>query len=214
VQRPEEVAPAIRCSPESTYGISFQAIDNNGDFEWPVVTQDPKAGWPPGAYVGGRGIGGVLVMVTAPSQAEGLEVLATMRAIGPEGDLNGCSARRDRAPTVDVPDGAMAVCRYDADGQLEQSELLTGPDAKAAGAALDAAPQGQLDCQPSAAPPELIVMRDRERAATIELDGACTAIGGLAEGRIITPDVLYWALSPGWSGDATGLPLPPELRTR
>ena len=32
--------------------------------------------------------------------------------------------------------------------------------------------------------------------------------------RELTPDVLYWALSPGWTGDGTDVPLPPELRQR
>src|SRR3954453_9511878 len=43
VQRPEGARDAIQCSPESTYGVSFQAVDNTGDFAWPVVEQPGDA---------------------------------------------------------------------------------------------------------------------------------------------------------------------------
>ena len=48
------------CDPASTYGITFQEIDNRDDFQWPVVHQSGK-GWPKENVSGGRGIGGVLV---------------------------------------------------------------------------------------------------------------------------------------------------------
>ena len=71
--------------PALDYGITFQEIDNTDDFQWPVGPAGRRRGWPPDAYVGGRGIGGVLVMVTARRDEAGLDVLATMRAIGPRG---------------------------------------------------------------------------------------------------------------------------------
>jgi hypothetical protein len=214
VQRPGIVVPNVKC-PTSTYGISFQPLeDNDEDFQWPVVQQS-GGGYPEGAYVGARGIGGVLVSVTAPSQAEGLDVLATMRAIGPRGDPYGCTSSRGEAPPVEVPEGEMRICRYDAEGLLEQSEQLTGAEAQAAVAALEAAPgvPANRDCftDTSLVLP-VVRMRTAEVHANIDL-GGCPTIHGLSKGdAILTPDVLYWALSPGWSGDGRGLPLPSELR--
>lgn len=210
VQRPGGVAPAIGCTPPSSYGISFQAIDNDDDFEWPVVTQDPKSGYPPGAYVGGRGIGGVLVMVTAPTQAEGLDVLATMRAIGPEGDPNGCPVEAGSDPVV--PKGDLSICRYDQVGLLEQSELLTGEDPAAAEAALGAAPEdGASACSGGKYTGSI---RMTSAAEDVNIDLGCGVMEVVTGGtRQLTPEVLYWALSPGWSGSVPeGVSLPSELR--
>ena len=78
VERPGTVANLILCEPGSTYGLSFQEIDNRDDFEWPVVSQTGE-GWPDPNYVGGRGIGGVLVTVTTPD-AEAAQQRAGLHA--------------------------------------------------------------------------------------------------------------------------------------
>ncbi|MDX6371180.1 MAG: hypothetical protein QOD98_168 [Nocardioidaceae bacterium] len=216
VSRPGGVNEAIACSPATGYGIAFQAIDNTDDFQWPVVQQDPDAGWPPGAYVGARGIGGVLVTVVAKTEAAGLDVLATMHAIGPEGDANGCSSQRGVAPPGDVPQGAMTVCRYDAGGLLEQSEVLSHDDTGRAVAALEAASTipDNLGCPHDATGAAPIVrLRTADFHATVDLGGDCPTVHGLGPDRELTSDVLYWALSPGWSGSfPDGVPVPKELR--
>jgi hypothetical protein len=216
VSRPGGVNEAIACSPATGYGIAFQAIDNTDDFQWPVVQQDPDAGWPPGAYVGARGIGGVLVTVVARTEAAGLDVLATMRAIGPEGDANGCTGQRGVAPPGDVPEGAMTVCRYGEDGLLEQSEVLTGDDAAQAADAVSAtqAVFGSRDClaDPTQVIP-IVRLRTADIHANVDLGGHCPTVHGLGPDRELTSDVLYWALSPGWSGSfPDGVPVPKELR--
>jgi hypothetical protein len=213
VQRPEGVAPAIGCTPGSTYGISFQAIDNHDDFEWPVVQQDPKSGYPPGAYVGARGIGGVLVTVTAPTQAEGLDVLATMRPIGREGDPNGC-ATDGYSPPRRPAQGAVSVCRYDAKGQLEQSELLTGADAQQAVQAVNAATE-PVACGDRLRGPATVRLRWASGSALVYLDGCAALTHGdrPTTTYALTPDLLSWALSPGWSGSVPeGVSLPSKLR--
>ena len=91
--------------------------------------------WPQGTYVGGRGIGGVLVMVAhrrSPDLAATDPGLDAGRR--PEGDPNGCPVDSSSDPVV--PGDAMTVCRYDDAGLLEQSELLSGADLKAAELAL------------------------------------------------------------------------------
>ena len=215
VSRPGGVNEAIACNPPTGYGISFQEIDNTDDFQWPTVQQDANAGWPPGAYVGGRAIGGVLVMVSAATEAAGLDVLATMRAIGPEGDANGCTSQRGEAPPG-VPEGSMTVCRYGEDGLLEQSEVLTGEDTNRAVAALQAAPIAPDDpaCPADAtAVTPLVRLRTVDIHANVDLGGDCPTVHGLGPDRELTSDVLYWALSPGWAGSfPDGVPVPKELR--
>ena len=76
------------CDPASTYGITFQEIDNRDDFQWPVVHQSGK-GWPKENVSGGRGIGGVLVTVTTRTSTEATYILYSMHAIPPTGDSNG-----------------------------------------------------------------------------------------------------------------------------
>lgn len=97
-------------------------------------------------------------------------------------------------------------------GRLVQSEALSGKDATAAAVALDSARSGELDCQPSDVPGETSLMHDSERDVVIELDRACTVVEGTGGVRLVDADILYWALSPGWTGDATGLPPPDQLR--
>jgi hypothetical protein len=206
----------ILCSPASTYGIAFQEIDNHDDFEWPVVQQDPKSGYPKDAYVGGRGIGGVLVMVTAPSRAEGLDVLATMQTIGPEGDPNGCQARY--TPDSETPpEGAISVCRYDENGALEQSEALFGQDAGDAVRALQAAPEpgSCADMSQGSQPHQVVVLESAGISARVDLVSGCPRVTVDGQVRELTKDVVYWALSPGWSGSVPeGVSLPSELRQR
>ena len=212
ITRPGGMSEMIACTPVSSYGISFQEIemkDTDEPFDWPVVTQTGEA-WPPSTYVGAHGEDGVLVTVAGPDRQEVVDVLATVRPVDGV-DPNGCGVILDVDPRP-APE-TMSVCRYDARGSLEQSEVLTGDDALAAGKRLDLARVGELDCQPSEAPPETIRMQGDRHDVSIELDGACTVIEGMSEPRIADPDVLWWALSPGWTGDATGLPMGSVLRS-
>jgi hypothetical protein len=220
VERPGGVEPAIGC-PTSTYGLSFQQLppaqDRDPVFDWPVVLQTGQ-GWPPHAYVGAHGVGDVLVQVTAPTEQEALAVLATVRRIGPDGDPYGCTSSRGEAPPLAVPAGAMRICRYDGKGLLEQSEMLSGNDVERAVDALEAAPEIPPDqtCPRNVTEVVPVVrMRTSQLHANVDLGGDCPIVHGLDADRELTPDVLYWALSPGWSGSVPeGVSLPSELRQR
>ena len=209
VSRPGEVSEMIACSPATGYGITFQEIDNGDDFQWPVVQQPGNESYPPGAYVGGRGIGGVLVMVTAATKEAGLDVLATMRKIGPEGDANGCPVDVGTDPIARKD--TMTVCRYDAAGLLEQSELLIGADLKAAELALWAAPDiNSKICDGD--PGQTVRLASVAEYAVIDVSCGTLMVHG--EARELTKDVVYWALSPGWTGSVPdGVSLPSELRS-
>jgi hypothetical protein len=192
--------------------VSFQAIDmedTDDPFDWPVVAQTGDA-WPAHTYVGAHGEDGILVEVAGPDREQVLDILATVTTFGPV-DPNGCSARVDGDSSV-ARDGGMSVCRYDTGGDLEQSELLSRSDAADAAEALDHMQQGTLDCAPTPGPGQVIRMVDATRDVRIELDGACTVAEGTPSG-LVDPDVLWWALSPGFSGDTTGLNMGSVLRT-
>jgi hypothetical protein len=211
VTRPGGVVPSIACTPGSSYGLAFQEIEmdeTDEPFDWPVVMQTGDA-WPPGTFVGAHGEDGVLVTVAGPDREDLLEILATVRTYGST-DPYGCGDTPGDEPAPRR--SQMLVCRYDPQGRLVQSEALSGKDATAAAAALDSARPGELDCQPSGLPGETILMKDWERDVVIELDGACTVVEGTGGVRLVDADIFYWALSPGWTGDATGLPLPDRLR--
>jgi hypothetical protein len=163
--------------------------------------------------VGGRGIGGVLVMAATPEGDQARFILDSMREIGPDGDPNGCRARLTLDPP-NPPEGALSICRYDDVGALEQSEALVGEDAGEAVRALQAAPEPG-DCADSGSgsqPHGVILLEAAGISARVDLASGCPRVTVDGDVRELTPEVLYWALSPGWSGDGTNMPLPPELR--
>jgi hypothetical protein len=212
VERPGGVSLDIKCA-TSTYGLSFQELppgqDRDQVFDWPVTLQRSK-GWPPDAYVGAHGIGDVLVQVVAPTAEQAQAILGTVHPI--EGaDLNGCPV--DTQTTLVLHVGSMSVCRYDDLARLEQSELLTGSDVDAAEAALDAAPDGFETYCPRRRFQGEIRMVSADVTAGVDLGcGDLSVTPGAV--KKLTPEVLYWALSPGWSGSVPdGASLPSELRS-
>ena len=217
VDRPGGVQTLVLCTPGSGYGVSFAPKQQGGEVDWPVAEQHSDA-WPDGAFVGAVTVGGVVVTVAAPEVNVALEVLGSVRAIGPQGDPNGCTSSRGEAPPMAVSDGAMRICRYDAQGLLEQSEVLAGEDTERAVAALEAAPEAADSCMRNVTDVEPIVRLDTSSiSVNVDLGGECPTVHGhgVGQDRTITPDVLYWALSPGWSGSVPGdVSLPSELRRR
>jgi hypothetical protein len=115
----------------------------------------------------------------------------------------------------------MSVCRYDAGGELEQSELLSVDDTASAVAALQAAPAGNAEIPASCAQdqlPRLVVdLITTDLNSEVIYQAPCPYSPGITSGgesfQELTADVLYWALSPGWSGSVDqGVPLPGKLR--
>ena len=88
------------------------------------------------------------------------------------------------------------LCRYGVDDWLEQSELLTGQDATAAVAALEAAPaKGDRMCTMALTGPRIrVTTADAEGWVTLD---ACQGFAWDGGEHDLTADVLYWVLSPG-----------------
>jgi hypothetical protein len=209
VDRPGGAQTLVLCSPATGYGVRFQTIDNTDDFQWPLVRQSGDT-WPADAYVGARGLGGVLVEVALPDLVLAQQILDSAQH-NDRLDPHGCPVDAGTDPVV--PGDTMTVCRYDEAGLLEQSELLSGADLEAAELALEAAPDAAPpECAPDPTSGESIRMASVAEDAVLDLH-SCASLTVHGESRMVTPDVLYWALSPGWSGTVPGdVSLPSELR--
>jgi len=143
------------------------------------------------------------------------QVLATVSTFGPV-DPNGCSATDDGGPGMAGKD-EVPVCRYDEQGRLVQSEKLTGDDAIAAAEAVYDAPVEDLGNMCDNGDTEYVVMGVNGDRVEVQYAGqlACIDQGVFVEGlrHAISADILYWALSPGWSGGTReDVPLPNPLR--
>lgn len=166
---------------------------------------------------------GVIVKVSAARRETVEEIVGSVRVLEDGGtDPNGCRARDIGAPPTTEP-GQMSICRYTPDGWLEQSERLSEADTVKAVTALNAAPNGAEPLRVSFCPSDpddpgtVITMRSPDYDAEVVLDKPCTlntSFRSESDGyRKLTRDVMYWALSPGWSGSlASGVPTPRPLR--
>jgi hypothetical protein len=220
VERPGGVVATIACDPTYSYGVSWVGettmitpVNPSGEV-WRYEPGD-VAEYPAGAWLGYWYDDQDMVQVAAADKETVQEILDSVERVEAV-DGNGCPVVDD-GDAGDLADDEVAVCRYSADGQLEQSERLVGDDAEAARAAVEAVPvrEGADDC---ANPDGEYVMLtvDGDRAEVQYSGGPCSDRGLFFgdEARELTSDVMYWALSPGWFGSVEGwVPLPDQLRT-
>lgn len=219
VDRPGSSVYYIACRPQRSFGVSFRAARTDG-YDAPQQVSDGSV--PDGAWVGEQASAGVLVSVVTPTEEMAQRILDSMQGVG-NVDPNGCSEVSDFA--TDGPDDGISVCRYDDQHQLVQSEVLTGADAVAARDAITAAPAAPSvsPCSGTPAKPaaagggEYVLLNDQGRSTTVDWAGPCRERGVFTTDTIqeLTADVLYWALSPGWSGSVDrDVPMPSQFRTR
>ncbi len=225
--RPEAGVRSIGCTPQLSYGLHFgdgSAISwahSSGDvWQYGWESPDQVKVYPEDAWLGLVLVGDHYAMVVAPDQATARAVVDSAARI--EGtDPNGC-APRDGADAASGGGDRWRVCRYGGDGGwLVQSELLSEADSVAFADAIVAAPQkgpvGPI-CEEYDPPTGFVLAGSGGDLGTIRivfehecLDHNGVYLSGIA--RELTSDVLYWALSPGWSGGVDGsVPLPDQLR--
>ena len=225
VERPGGREPGLGCGPSSGgYGVrfsdasAFDARPRPGDAEGRVDADDASR-FPVGSWVGYRQRGFDAVRVVARSRAELRAILGSLRAVAFQ-DVHGCSVAT--AQTAPSTGEGVSVCRYDGQGLLAQAERLDGSRALGALAALDEAPVlEQPSCGASSAAARSdgrVLLRYGSTRVVIDLTGPDCRHGAREVGgprRRLTPELLYWALSPGWSGPAAaGVPVPDPLRSR
>lgn len=171
-------------------------------------------------------IGETTLRVIAPTRKLADQVAATARPIG-KVDSNGCPATVKITELGDFTsdfagdatpggDEQLSVCRYarSQDGSaypvpayLAQSERLSAKDSASLFTALEEAPPGSdpdshtMDCASRVGDQAVLLRTISKSLAWVHYDG-CAGNGiDLGEStRVLTPEVLRWSLSPGWSG--------------
>ena len=214
VERPGGAVPAIGCgAPAQGYGLRFSAAGEGARAPRPrpsrSVTARRTRSTPGSARPSRTGCGS---RWSPGSAYDARYVLSSVRAI--EGvDDNGCPAVASGSTGAADP-VEVAVCRYDGGSRLVQSERLTGDQAEAARAAVEAAPPARRanDCRNPQG--EHVVLVIGAQVAEVQYTGQACSDRGILVGddrRELTSDVLYWALSPGWSGGVERwVPLPDD----
>lgn len=216
---------AIGCTPQSGYGLYFgdaSAInlvhDSGHVWQYGWDSRNQVKAYPEDAWLGIFRHGDHYVMVVTPEEALTREVLDTVRVV--EGrDPHGCTPRDGEDAALGDGD-RLSVCRYGADGWLEESRLLSGDDSEAFRAAVAAAPlKGDAEpCAPGSDPEQPGQTRVGAGgdlgSATVVFESWCPSENGIhlsGVSRDLTEDVMRWVLTPGWSGALDGsVPVPSE----
>lgn len=216
--RPGGFSTAVGCFGPQGYGVRFEeprAVDPDAlRPDSPSVDGKPVREFPEGSAVRTATIGMTMVLLVLKDAALADRVIATVHAVGAT-DANGCTSTADvpglgKATTVPDVGGNVSVCRYSPDRgrHLEESELLSGADSAAARAALAAAPVGtgpdasRKNCIDTPGLEEVVELRTTAGPLAWVHFADCRGHGidlGSST-RQLTKDVMYWALSPGWSG--------------
>lgn len=224
VSRPEQPARTLGCAPSWGYGVHF--FEPRGGELPPgtegAVQQYEGRRYPYGSWLGYTSTGRAAVWVVTDSRKLTRQVLDSTEAVGGT-DPNGCPPDRGTVP-AERADGRISVCRYGTDSLLEQSELLSPQESDELRDAVNLAPghagtagtNGR--CRHWKAQHPVVSTRGAQFGVYLVFDHPCPSFNRLTDDdgveKELTADIMYWALSPGWSGSvAPGVPLPGRLRT-
>jgi hypothetical protein len=218
VERPGGMREMILCqAPAEGYGVKFYE-EPRGGVDDPVngtVSQMGYPGdgqpYPQGAWSGHQVLGHTGVQIVTSDQATAETIRHSAREVT-DLDSNGCSPEPPDQPSP-AADGTVRLCRYGGDGWLEQSEVLTARDAAEAIEAIAAAPAAQVRRCMSPADRTYVTVTAGEVQGSVALD-QCLGLYWDEQPKELTADVLYWVLSPGWSGQIPDGVTIDKLRTR
>ncbi len=230
VQRPDMAQTLVGCTPSLGLGAKVVAAADFAELT-PGSLADRPAGeaWQvqggrqfvAGAWVGYQRPEGSdsVVLVVAPDRATAARVLGSVSTL--DGlDANGCASEAADMVAVTAPgDQPLSVCRYDADGRLAQSERLTIDDSEQALDALTSlpiVPPGSCTEEERLAPFGYVLVSGEGRRFRVVWESPCALERGVYEAGkhwALSSEVLYWAVSPGWSGGWSGdIPMPDAFR--
>ncbi len=199
----------VLCDPASTYGVTFQAIDNTRRLRVAAWSTRTGGGWPAettsaagasAACWSGRDPQSPTRRATSWTRCSAIDRRGTPTA-----------ARSTPARIPSSPEDAMTVCRYDErrSARAERAAQRRRPGGCRDGAAGGPGRRTRKVCDGD--PGQTFRMASVAEDARIDLN--CNTLLVHGEARELTEDVLYWALSPGWSGTVPGdVSLPSELR--
>lgn len=196
------------CSPALAPGVQFRTAGSSA----PEV--------PPGLFSEEIEIGGAVALVATPDAELTAQVVGTARAVE-RLDASGCEVQRaiPRAgkhfPAPEADTATLSVCRYAAGvsgPNLVRSERLSLLSSAEVSQALEEAPTvvAAQGCLAGPGDEAVLVADDAGDVAWIHL-GRCQAMDDQAT-HLLTEDLLFWVLSPGWQGERGDLPLPDRLR--
>lgn len=203
--RPGGISTLVGCIGPGGYGVQFLQTGET-DLEGAADRE-----FPDDAAVRSRSFDHLRVLVVVRGETLADQIIGTAHEIVGL-DTAGCagSEQLSLARTPDLtPDegGPISVCRYDVHSNrasLVQSELLSPSDSESARAALDAAPEARpARCSAeNGAQGEVVLLRTAEGPLAWVHTFSClgTVVEWDGTVRKLTPDVLHWAYSPGWSG--------------
>lgn len=206
VTRGEGFLVNASCSPRFTYGVRFRDV--------PAQLHARPKGVPADAVLDVVGTGSASAWIVAESQEQLAQIVASGHQIDGV-DANGCPAVFD--PELVSVDDRVSICLFES-GELQQSELLSAADSAGARTAVADAPRdegGFVACPEYARAHPLITLRSRDLSADLLPSdcGIATRMLDESQTKLVTEDVLYWALSPGAAvGSASGLPMPDPRR--
>lgn len=194
------------CEPRFTYGVQFRDVP-------PEVFPEPTD-VPDDAVLELVGTSSTSAWIVAESEDQ----LAQIKASAHENDgvdANGCPSVFD--PELASTDDRVSICLFES-GELELSELLSDADSAAVRSAVADAPLdegGFVGCPEYARAHPRITLRSQDLSADL-LPSDCGIASRMLDGslvKLVTEDVLYWALSPGAAvGSASDLPMPDPRR--
>lgn len=198
---------SVTCTPQFGYGAHFSA-PSTGELppgtEGAVQQYHGDQRYPDGAWIAYLSTRHAAVWIVTDDAVTTRRVLDTLDPVA-EVDANGCASQAWRWRPSDTE--RVSVCRYATDGWLEQSELLSPEDSRAAGSALQSAPPARgvsPRCSASYPARPVVTMSAAGFSARLFSGRGCGIASvfsdGSGTGAMVTEDVLYWALSPGWSG--------------
>ncbi len=233
VDRPEGVTAAIGCTPGQAYGVTFgdgsaiRWVYESGhvwQYRWESESEseseseDQVKVYPEDSWLGLVQDGDDYALVVTRSEALTRRIVESADVVDGV-DANGCAVRNGEDSAQGSGD-RWSVCRYDAADRLVQSELLTVAQTEAFSKAVQSAPPFAVigGCRARAEPSGRVVAGSGGDLGSVSIvfEDTCFQRNGVflsGTSGALTRDILYWALSPGWSGSVgAGVPLPDQLR--
>jgi hypothetical protein len=200
VERPGGLTRDILCTPHRGYGVTFVGPGER-------LALGPSS-VPRAAFVQRIEVARTHAWVVTRTQEEMDQIVASAEQVR-DVDPNGCPPRQtsEIAPTERI-----SVCRYE-NLRLVQSERLDAEDSRSAASALRAAPEVDRGGDMCGDTPVPTIRMVGAGVVGVVVPQCGRATAGDMTSRRITPDIMFWALSPGWQGTLPdSAPLPDPLR--
>ncbi|MCW2832787.1 MAG: hypothetical protein JWN68_740 [Nocardioides sp.] len=172
--------PGFSCDGRSTYGIEFFRTEVNRQYGGDATAEVrlSTSGYrPEGAWTGGVISTLGTAVVTMPTRGGAQRIVDSLEVLeGATPDGNGCPAKKDDAEVrLDNGITETTICRYDGEGLLEQSDLLTAEESQTLWDTITAAPRAEASSASCASPlwRETVLLTDGAYVGTVTTGAGC-----------------------------------------